>query len=87
MQYNNIRFSKTTAVFGPAYSAVNWPEVEHSSRRSCELVSRIWVKSLASTQRLLANDLQANHNSIFFFYAKHATKINCIRFPASKNQI
>jgi hypothetical protein len=36
---------------------------------------------------LLANDLQANHNSIFFYCAENATNINCIRFPASKNQI
>ena len=42
---------------------------------------------LASIQRLLANDLQANHNSIFFYCAENATNINCIRFPASKNQI
>jgi hypothetical protein len=41
VQHNNIRFSKTTAVLGPAHSAVNWQEVEHSSRRSCELVSKI----------------------------------------------
>ena len=42
-------------------------------------------------QRLLANDLQANHNSIFFYCAENATNINCIRLynitPASKNQI
>jgi hypothetical protein len=41
MQHNNIRFSKTAAVLGPAHSAVNWQEVEHSSGRSCELVSKI----------------------------------------------
>jgi hypothetical protein len=41
MQHNIIRFSKTAAVLGSAHSAVNWQEVEHSSRRSCELVSKI----------------------------------------------
>jgi len=37
------------AALGPAHSAVNWQEVEHCSRRCCELVSKIWVQSLAST--------------------------------------
>ncbi|KAG9233111.1 hypothetical protein BJ875DRAFT_58242 [Amylocarpus encephaloides] len=45
-------------------------------------MSRIWVKTLASTQRLLVNDLQANYNSIYC--AGNVTNINCIRFPYSQ---
>jgi hypothetical protein len=73
IQHNNIRFSKTTAMLGPAHWAVNWQEVEHSSRGWCQ---RFELDGLASTQRLLADDLQVNH--IFFYCAENATNINCI---------
>lgn len=34
------------------------------------------VDSLASTQGLLANDLQASFNPIFFYYVENAASLN-----------
>ena len=56
----------------PRDAAANWCQ---------RLDLRVWPR-----QRLLANDLQANHNSTFYC-AENATNINYIRFPTSKSQI
>jgi hypothetical protein len=76
----NIRFSKTAAVLGR--SAVN---CRGGTLPETQLRTSVKDLSLPSNQRLLANDLQANHNCIFFYCAENATniKITCIRFPTS----